>query len=116
MDDLKISYTDARVKRIIADCFPSYRGRKVRLSTHIPKELRSYWDGGTKDSFCWYQPATRKVFHVHSNHPVFERNQPSVVNPETIPEDVMLVEHSIFCGKDVGITIHINPEQVNLLT
>ncbi len=116
MDEIRISYADPRVKRVIQDCFPAYRGRKVRLSTYIPKQIDSYWDGGSRDYFCWYQPTTRKIFHVHSNHPFFEANQPRVINEETIPEDVLLVEHSIFCGKDVGITIHVKPDQTKLLT
>ena len=115
MDEIKISYADKRVKQIITDCYPTYKGRKVRLSTYMPKQIDSYWDEGSRDYFVWYQPTTRKSFPVHSNHPGFERNQPRNINPELIPEDVMLVEHSIFCGKDVGITIHINPEQKNLL-
>jgi len=113
--DKKISYADPRVKRIIQDCYPTYRGRKVRLSEHIPSQLDSWWDGGSRDYYVFYQPTTRKVFPVHSNHPVFEANQPRNLNQESIPEDVLLVEHSIFCGKDVGITIHVKSDQIKLL-
>ena len=30
----------------------------------------------------------------------------------TLPSGVICVEHSIFCGKDVGIRIHVNPENL----
>jgi hypothetical protein len=29
-----------------------------------------------------------------------------------LPAGVICVEHSIFCGKDVGIRIHLNPENL----
>ena len=111
----KISYADPRIKEIINACFPDYRGRKVRVTNYIPSRLDSWWDGGSRDYFVFYQPQTRKVFHVHSNHPIFEPNQPKTVNPEAIPEDVLLVKHTIFCGRDIGITIHVKQEQMKLL-
>jgi hypothetical protein len=46
---------------------------------------------------------------------MFEANQPRELNQESMPEDVLLVEHSICCGKDIGITIHIKPDQTKLL-
>ncbi len=115
MNENKISYADPRVKRIVNDCYPTYRGRKVRVSIGIPKNVDSYWDGGSKDSYTFYQPSTRKTFHVHTNHPFFEANQPRTINAETVPEDVLLIEHSIFCGKDIGITIHIPENRMELL-
>lgn len=115
METKKISYADPRVKQIIQDCFPSYRGRKVKVDNYIPQNLNSWWDGGSRDYYVFYQPSTRKVFQVHSNHPFFESNQPRNLNCETFPEDVILVEHSIFCGKDVGIHIHVKESQMKLL-
>jgi hypothetical protein len=111
----RISYADKRVKQIIQDCFPNYRGRKVRLTNHIPTNLNSWWDGGSRTYYAFYQPSSRKVFQVHSNHPFFEANQPRDLNQESIPDDVLLISHHIFCGKDCGIEIHIKPNQTNLL-
>ena len=109
----KISYADPRIKQTIQDCFPAYKGRKVRVSNYIPTSLDSWWDGGSRDYYVFYQPSTRKTFSVHSNHPFFESTQPRNLNE--LPEDVLLVRHSIFCGKDIGITIHIKPDQTKLL-
>lgn len=111
----KISYADPKIKRIIQDCYPAYRGRKVRLSNYIPSQLHSYWDEGSRDYYCFYQPSTRKVFHVHSNHPFYEANQPRELNQESMPEDVLLIRHTISRGKDIGITIHIPESKQNLL-
>jgi len=115
MEDKKISYADPKVKRIIQDCFPDYRGHKVRVTNYIPLNLNSWWDGGSRTYYTFYQPSTHKTFQVHSNHPFFEANQPRVLNQESIPEDVLLISHHIFCGKDCGIEIHIKPDQTKLL-
>jgi len=111
----KISYADPRIKQTMQDCFPDYRGRTVRVSNHIPSSLNSWWDGGSRDYYVFYQPSTRKTFQVHSNHPFFEANQPRQLNEQALPENVILVRHSISCGKDIGITIHIKPDQTKLL-
>ena len=113
--DTKISYADQRVKQIIHDCFPEYKGRKIRLTDHMPSNISSWWDGGTRTYFVFYQPSTRKTFQVHSNHPYFEASQPSSFNPDLLQDDVLLISHTIFCGKDIGITIHVKPNQLKLL-
>jgi len=94
------------VKSIIQACYPAYKGRKVRLepAARAPKELRSYWDEGSRDYFCFYNLDTKEVLPVHSNHPWFEPNQPSRL--AGLPAHIVLVEHSIFCGKDIGITLY----------
>ena len=113
--DQKISYADRRVKQIINACFPDYRGRKVSITNHIPSNLDSWWDGDTRTYYAFYQPSTCKVFQVHSNHPFFEPNQPTKLNEEVMPKDVLLISHTFFCGKDIGIRIHVKPDQTKLL-
>ena len=96
------------VKPIITATFPNYAGRKVflRPAQQAPKELRSYWDGGSKDSYAFFNLDTKEVLAVHSNHPFFEANQPSKLRE--LPAHIVLVEHSIFCGKDCGVTLYGN--------
>lgn len=102
----KLSMANPEVKRIIAATFPNYRGRTVKYSPNIPKgELRSYWSGGSRDYYVFYQPATGKTWNLGSNHPWFEKGKPAP-DCEAMPESVCLVEHTIFCGKDCGITIY----------
>ena len=104
---MKLNAQDRKaVKHIIAACFPNYTGRKISVqpATKAPKELRSYWDGGSKDNYAFYNLDTKEVLTVHSNHPFFERNQPSQLRE--LPAHIVLAEHSIFCGKDCGITLY----------
>jgi len=101
----KASIVNPLVKKIITATFPNYRGRKITISTDIPNyELRSYWDGGSRDYFVFYQPDTGKTWNLGSNHPFFEKDKPAPL-AEAMPASVCLVRHSIFCGKDCGITI-----------
>ena len=95
---------DETVKRIVKATFPSYNGRKFKLSTKIPRKLDSYWSGGSRDFYAFYELATGKSFDVEGNHPYFEANRPREL--EKLPPGVVLVRHSIFCGKDTGITIY----------
>jgi len=102
------------VKQIAAVAFPEYKGRKFRVDVKIPTSLESYWGEGSRNYFVFVELDTKKTFLVHSNHPAFEANQPSKLNPQHLPSNVVVVEHSIFCGKDSGITIHCKPEQLSM--
>lgn len=87
-----------------------YSGRTFKISSRIPSRLDSYWDGGSRDYYYFYQPSTGKIMPVGSNHPVFEANQSREL--KRLPEDLILIEHSIFCGKDAGLTFYVNPENL----
>jgi hypothetical protein len=97
---------DNQTAAIIRACFPNYNGKKVELSTNVPSDLASYWDGGSRYFYCFYHLDTKQAIPVHSNHPYFESDQPSHL--EKLPGRVLLVQHMIFCGKDLGIRIYAN--------
>jgi len=83
----------------------NYSGRKIKLSMdYIPSNLNSYWDSGSRDYFYFYQLSSGKMLGVESNHPMFEPNKPREL--KDLPHDIILIEHSIFCGKDMGLTIY----------
>lgn len=89
-----------------------YHGRKVKISDKVPTSLDSYWDGGSRDTYCFYAILTGDVLQVESNHPMFEPDKPRKLRE--LPEGILLIEHSIFCGKDLGITIY-SKHNLNLL-
>lgn len=101
------------IKAIAKVAFPEYKGRKIRVDVKIPTDLSSYWSEGSRDYFTFVELDTLKIFQVHSNHPAFESNQPSQLNPSKLPANVVVVRHSIFCGHDCGITIHCKPEHLS---
>jgi len=101
-----ISKTDPLIKEIIRRTFPEYKGRKIRISTDIPSRLDSYWDGGSRDYYAFCSLDEKKAFSVPSNHPLYEGKNPRTL--KRLPERILLVRQSIFCGKDLGITIFVN--------
>lgn len=98
-------YTMSMVAKLVG-----YKGRKFRVSTSIPSVLNSYWDGGSRDYWHFYHLDKGVVADVESNHPVFEAANPR--NLERLPERVLLVKHTIFCGKDLGLTFYVNEEDM----
>ena len=101
-----IDKPDEMIKEIVRATFPSYKGRKFKLSTRIPRKLDSYWDGGSIDYYSFYELSTGKQIDVGSNHPFFERGRPRDLFE--LPLGIIIVKHSIFMGKDSGITIFAN--------
>ena len=106
MTTYHVSKPDETIRKMVNATFPDYKGKSFKLSTSIPSRLDSYWDGGSRDYYSFYELATGKTFNVHSNHPMFEANQPRLING--LPNGIVIVERSYFCGKDMGITIYAN--------
>src|ERR1700761_3671700 len=101
MNNMKISKTK-EVKELLVKTFPEYRGRKFYLNAFSgPKELRSFWDEGSRTYYKFINLSTFQVHEVHSNHPFFEANQPSTL--KELPVGVALVSYSIFMGKETGV-------------
>lgn len=104
----KISKADPRFAPILRATFPDYRGRKVRLVVADAYRLANFWDGGSRDYAVAYNLTTGEVAEPH----------PATTNPTRggaafstveIPEGIVIAERSYFCGKDLGITIYVNP-------
>lgn len=110
MPTFHIDKPDAFLKKIVKATFPGYKGRKFQLSTDIPTNLDSYWSGGSKDSYAFYCLGTGKAADVHTNHPFFEAGQPREL--DELPRGIIIVKHTYFCGKDLGITIYANQEDL----
>lgn len=108
--DYYIDKIEGDIKDMIQTCFPSYRGKKVSLSTMIPTRLDSYWDGGSKRSYVFYELATKKTYNVASNHPMFDKGAPNKL--DKLPKGIVIVSHSYFCGKDMGIEIYVNADDM----
>jgi hypothetical protein len=111
MKSIHISKPDETILSIIRASFPSYKGKKIKVSMNPPTRLNSYWDGGSKNSFVFVNLDSLKSLDVHSNHPFFEQERPRDL-PNGLPPRIVLVEHSIFCGKDMGITIYARAEDI----
>ncbi len=109
MNSVYIDRLDDFGKRIVAAAFPSYNGRKFEVT---PAESFNpnvnNWDGGSRT----YQVAVSrdgKVMELPTKGNIFVG---FAENSVPIPEGVIIVEHRIFCGKDLGINFLIRPDEM----
>lgn len=101
---------DATVKQIKAATFPEYTGRRFFLHvSEAPINCASYWDGGSRSYFRFVNLATMEASAQTPAQSGFDRTVKGLDAVE-LPVGFACVEHSIFCGRDGGITIHIRPE------
>ena len=109
MADIKLTAKD--VPPAIRAAFPGYHGRKWRANvTTVVYMGDTYWSGGTRNEYVAVELATGRVASPDAGaFGTFLRpHEPQV---ELVPGAV-IVEHSMFMGKDVGITIHVHPSNV----
>jgi len=108
---IAVSVSDPIIRRIVQATYPSYRGRKIRIvAQKYPLNCKSYWDGGSRDYFTFVRLDTFQTAPMPAQS-AFDRDIRGAESV-TLPPGVICVEHSIFCGRDTGITIHVNPENL----
>lgn len=98
--------------RLALAAFPDYRGNKFAINiTDGPMQLDSYWDGGSRTSYRFIRLDNLESVAYPSNHPVFDPKMDREL--KRIPDGVAVVAHSIFQGRDAGLTIYIHPDNAN---
>mgnify|MGYP003651982422 CR=1 FL=1 len=109
---MNITYLDgneANVKRLARAVFPHYRGRKFSFQVVETVALTgTYWDGGSRSSYGGVSLADYSAATV----PQFEPPQfggPTQAPTVEVKPGMVVVEHSIFCGRDTGITFYVHP-------
>lgn len=103
-----IDTPDEIMRGIVAKSFPGYAGRKFSISTTPPLRLTSCWDGGSRNDYVAYHLSSQRALPVGENGGL---GSGAAISCETgIPAGWLLVEHRIFCGRDMGITIYAAPE------
>jgi len=101
---------DEFIRSLVSRAYPSYRGRKYRL--HVSDaaiDCASYWEGGSRSYFCFANLATGEVSSQVPAQSAFNKRV-SGIQDVHLPSGFVCLEHSYFCGKDSGITIHVLPK------
>jgi len=112
--DTTIHTTDADVKKIALAAFPDYKGRKFAVKIENSTiNVCSYWSGGSRDYFVFLRLDNLKTFEIPQQS-VFDKKIQGADAVSLLP-GVVCVEHSYFCGKDMGITIYVHPENAPTL-
>ena len=96
-----------KVKKIAKVAFPDYSGRKFKIEPlNFPIEFSSYWDGGSRNYYVLLRLDNYEILPIENTW----SNPFGRVNIPELPYGIILVEHTIFCGKDLGITIFLPKE------
>jgi hypothetical protein len=108
---IAVSRKDATVASILRATYPDYRGRKIFIVPQTcPLDVKSYWEGGSRSFFRFLNLETFSIA-VMPAQSGFDR-QIAGADRVTLPVGIACVEHCIFCGKDCGIRIYVNPDNL----
>lgn len=105
--------TDETAKLIASAAFPSYNGRKFRVTIHQDTdkfEIDLGMSGGTYSRFAFVKLDTMAGCNVNDMvelRQYFGNGFNRTPTPFTMPVGFAIVEHASFQGKDQGLTIHI---------
>ena len=97
------------IAELVKATYPDYTGCKFQIQTAAKYHLSNYWDGGTKNfaKFAKYENGWKVLDAPETTKNPFNGIAHATMD---IPKNGLVVEHSIFCGKDLGITVYLNPE------
>jgi hypothetical protein len=103
---------DAAMERIARTAF-GYNGRKYEIrtgTTFNPND--NHWSGGSRTYIAAVNRSTMEVVSLPQAGTAFDPETPSSVE---IPPGVLIVEHVIFCGKDLGVRFIVRPDEAAAL-
>lgn len=108
-----IKITRKEAAPFLAETFPNYTGRKFKIC--LENSITFYdtnWGGGTRNSYTALKLEGSISRKITVPAPWVNPIEGQTID---IPEGVIIVEHSIACGQDCGITIHARPDQIKWL-
>jgi hypothetical protein len=97
----------SQVARIVRATFPEYGGRTFKVNfTETVTFFNLNWGGGTRNQYKAVS-CDGKTLSLGAEYGPW--NNPVEGMTVRIPQNVLIVEHSIFCGQDRGIRIYSHP-------
>lgn len=101
------------IKGLTRNAYPNYHGRKWSLHFAKSYTMENYWDGGSKTYAMAINLATGEVSkpNAATTNPFNKAAHSSF----DIPHGFGIIEHTISRGKDVGISLVINPDETKVL-
>jgi hypothetical protein len=94
------------VKKLAKVVYPEYNGRKFSAEIQSRYYPSDYWDGGSRNYMVAVDLKTGKIME-----PSADAKNPynNLAHKEfNIPPGVGILEHSYFCGKDMGIRLYVS--------
>jgi hypothetical protein len=102
------------IKHLASLIYPDYKGRKFGFYEQEVYHLENYWDGGSRTYSVAIDFKGNSVMmpSQESQNPYRKEAHQDFV----IPGGVGILEHRIFCGKDLGIYLVLGKDQTNLFS
>jgi len=99
------------VRKFARVAFPNYRGRTYYADiTDREVSLSSHWDGGSRDYFALVKLEGENILRAQVPQTGTPFDGALSTPPKAAPTPILvIVEHSIFCGHDTGLTFYIHP-------
>lgn len=92
------------LRKLAKTAFPTWKGRKLYENTTGKVMFTdTNWGGGTRNYYVSLQLATGKARGLHVKAPWVNPVEGLTV---PIPEGFVVAEHTIFCGKECGVTLY----------
>lgn len=110
----QLSVKKAQIAPVLKVTFPNYKGHtfKVQFTEKVTfGDL--HWGGGTRSVYKFVNMENGSSRPVPTGNPW---NSPLEGQTLDLPENVVVVEHVIFCGQDLGIRFYAHPARQRLLT
>ena len=93
---LRGGYTGNRFKAVVSD------------SISVPMDA-GLWEGGSRETYSFVELATgRSVDSPAQRSAPWSKERQEFNSP--LPAGIAMVVHSMFCGKDMGLTFHVHPD------
>ena len=101
------------VEKLVAAAFPSYKGKKFAIEPVTKLMLRDLnWSGGTRSQYRALSLDGKVLGSMDKWNHVHPADNKAEGAELEIPLGACVVRHSFFCGRDMGLTIYLNAEDM----
>jgi len=102
-----ITVRKAEVRELLAAAFPEYRGRKYKVEIAETVWIDRIGGGGSSDEIVALYQDNDIGMWCTARPTVSEMQAPCGYLP--IKPELIYAVHSMFCGRDIGVTFHVHP-------
>jgi hypothetical protein len=113
-ETIKLPFKDPTIRQMVLAAFPEAKTRRpVSITSKASYHVSDFWDGGSR-TYCAFLRLSDMT--AVSSEMLPQRARQEVGNPYNLPighlplsPGYAIVEHIIFCGKDLGYRIILHP-------
>lgn len=99
-----------QVETLVKATFPEYRGRKFKVVAAEKVGLYDLnWSGGTRNQYRACTVTGHSTGGSDRYNAMAPWNNPAEGAMLPVPIGCVVVRHGMFCGKDLGLTVYVNP-------